>query len=254
MSRCCCCHAGQLPRWAAAEILIVGDDFPPFCYTDKAMKIDGLAYRALLMTFERAGEPYPMVRLMPWPRAHKLLQENPDAMTVAMTKTSERSDKFLWIGPYYQAPIYLYHLKSRAVQIDSEAQLKRYHYGVKRGGVDELFLRNAGVPDGQIDTVDEDIQNLRKLLLGRVDLVPFLPLEMSYYSHLVDLRSDEFAYAYSTGAGALHFAFNLNFSPERYLRLQAAFESVRSTPEFQQLPTQTYPVSAAFMVELGPPD
>jgi polar amino acid transport system substrate-binding protein len=85
-------------------------------------------------------------QLVPWTRAYKTVQENPDTLIYSIARIVSREAQFAWIGPILPRTTWIYARTEVAAKIQGMKDLSDKRIGVIRGeaSIDELL--NAGVP------------------------------------------------------------------------------------------------------------
>ena len=150
----------------AETIQIVTTDFPPYAYK-KDGKMVGLATEVLQAILADLGMNI-KIRQYPWARAYKMATEEKNVLIYTLARTPVREGKFHFIGEVAPRVVYFFKLKSRNdIQIRSLKELKKYKIGVVNDFAMHKRLKALGFP--KIQTVTNDIQNIRKLFLGRID-------------------------------------------------------------------------------------
>ncbi|MDE1462668.1 substrate-binding periplasmic protein [Spartinivicinus poritis] len=152
------------------EVHIVTEDFPPYNF-EKSGKIEGMSTEILLAVLEEA-ELKPQISIYPWARAYDLALNTKNFMIYSIARIPERENLFQWVGAIAPYKTSLYKLQERTdINIQSLEDAKRYSIGCSISDVITTYLEKQGFSDLKI--VSNDTQNLRKLLLGRVDLIAF---------------------------------------------------------------------------------
>lgn len=108
------------------------------------------------------------IDLVPWARGYRLVETQANTALFIMARTASRNPQFQWIGPFTEAAYALYvKADSKIVlrSLDDAKQLKSI--GVYRDDARDQMLTQAGFTN--LDRTVENISNLRKLMLGRVD-------------------------------------------------------------------------------------
>lgn len=137
-------------------------------YVGESLQEYGFTAAIVRAAFERSG--YKVVfSFMPWARG---LQETEagkyDAIFPAYY-SEDRVEKYIYTKPFSNGPLVFYKKKGASIQYTTLEGLKPYRIGVVRGFVNTAEFDAADYL--QKEEVDTDEQNLRKLALGRLDLV-----------------------------------------------------------------------------------
>ena len=92
----------------------------------------------------------------------------------------DRKILFNWVGPISPREIWLFKLASREdIVLRSLEDAKRYQIGVvRKSSSANYLLKNGFSEDKNLQLANLEIQNIKKLFIGRIDLVPFNIAEM----------------------------------------------------------------------------
>lgn len=190
------------------KILVVTEEMPPYNFTDNKNNITGLATEIVQEIFKRADLAYEITSL-PWSRAIRTALSNPDVAIYSIGRNEERELRFKWVGAIASREVWLYKLKSRHdIRIKELPDLALYVIGGIRDGLRTQYLLKEGFT---VDLVTDDINNLRKLLAGRIDL---LPIDEANLRHLaerngIDFTSMERVFRLDKLTGVLNLAYGL---------------------------------------------
>lgn len=172
-----------LPRVNAESLSVVTENWPPFNYLDADGQVDGEVTANVKEILQLAKLEY-SIQLYPWTRSYRLALQKPNVLIYSIFKTEKRTPLFHWFCPVIQsdaARIYLYKLKSNQTQIDSLDDAKSLHIGVMRDDNSYQYLLDNGFVEGEnLDVATDEYANLRKLLVGRIDLVAQSNQAMEY--------------------------------------------------------------------------
>lgn len=156
-------------------------DFPPFSYQRSVNRIDGIAVRVVRALSRRAGLNV-HIELQPWIRAYRSVLDQPSMGLFPMKRTHSRDNQFYWIGVIAPYPMSVYaidpRLKGRVNGLNPKTKLRV-------GAVNQAYVENVLKHRGfrkevNLFSVNDDPQNVRKLLHNRIDLLPISDLSMQY--------------------------------------------------------------------------
>lgn len=219
----------------AKEYVVLGINFPPLMYEQDG-KPAGFYYEMLLLIQKKMPDMNFKTKFYPTPRMFKVLQQTPGTFSLGIARTPEREALYKWAGPSITTIKGLYKLKSRSdIRIESEAAVKQYKIGTGRAYAFIQMLMLMGVPESQIDVVNNDVQNLIKLYKGRIDLMATLDIVFLKILKQTDYRWEEFEMAYLIGKSDMYYAFNRDFDDHFIRRFQEALDQVRKTKEYSEL-------------------
>jgi polar amino acid transport system substrate-binding protein len=158
--------------------LVVGwDVWPPYHFKDEKGQMQGLAVEVLVELARRADCPLQFVQ-MPWKRTLTELADGKIDLAMEVLKTPERERVMQYSLPYRPSSVHFFARKkegrwsfSTLAEIN---KLGRVVIGVSRGDSYGVVLDQwliAPPPNVSVDVAPTMEVNLRKLQLGRVDLV-----------------------------------------------------------------------------------
>lgn len=120
---------------------------------------------------QKAHLPYKKVRSQPWPRIYEYAKKNKNVLIYPLTRTSEREPDFHWIGELTKVDYYLYKLRTRDdIVINNIEDAKELEIGLIPSYIFENRLIELNFT--KLQYVNHDVQNIRKLLAGRIDVFP----------------------------------------------------------------------------------
>ena len=164
------------PAWR----VLVDDAHPPFSYYDAQGKPAGLTVRIINELLRSVPTPPPM-ELMPWQRI-LLTGTTPNTLIASVTRLPERERDYLWVGVLFRESVWLYALRDNRMHLRTLADAAPYRIGTPRNSAAHRALLAQGVAETQLDTAGDPIQNLRKLLAGRLDLITMQPAVLAWHS------------------------------------------------------------------------
>jgi len=154
---------------SAEPVQIITNDFPPYSYIEDG-KFKGLATEVVEAILDDLGMAT-KIKQYPWARAYKIVTTQKNVLIYTLARTPEREGLFNFIGEVAPRTVYFYKLKSRTdIKIESIGDLKKYSHGVVQGYATHKKLVELGIKN--IQAVVSDIQNIKKLAVGRIDLYP----------------------------------------------------------------------------------
>jgi polar amino acid transport system substrate-binding protein len=234
--------AAAPPAWAAGEqpVLraVVGDNNAPFNYLEqgqlKGMCVEVAQELARRAGFKLAAEP------LPWARALATARSEPSVLVLTVARTAERETWFSWIGPIADREIWLWKLSSRTdVAPRSIADLKHYRIGDTLNNASVDTLKEKGI---EAEVVTHDGQNGKKMLAGRIDLVPMNPYSIEAFAAEggIPLKQLEPTLLLSR-SGGYYLAVNRDSDRELVRRLNAAFDAIKTDGTLHAIVTKWSP-------------
>lgn len=175
-----------IPTSAFAEgdgIKVVAENWPPFSFKENE-SITGFSIEIIEQLFsdtgiKQDGKP----EIWPWARALYEIQKPSNILIAAMHRSEDRENLFKWVGPISPREVWLFKMANRAdIVLRSLDDAKSYKTGVGRKSSSASYLINNGfLEDENLILTTLEIQNIKMLLLGRVDLVAFNLPEMVWH-------------------------------------------------------------------------
>ncbi len=147
------------------------EEFPPYNFKE-GNQAGGIAVDLLMAMAKQANVPLTKgdVRVYSWARAYDMTLKGPNKVLFSTTRAAKREDLFKWAGPIASLRVTLIGKKDAGIEINSADQMKNYKIGVVNEDYGEQLLRDAGVPEKQIDQLTKPDQIAKKLISGRLQL------------------------------------------------------------------------------------
>lgn len=163
-------------------IKVIAEEWPPFSFQNNE-SITGFAIEIIEELIKDAGlEQDGSIEIWPWARALIEIQKRSNILITAMNRSKDRENLFKWVGPISPRQIWLYKLASRDdISLRSLEDAKSYQIGVVKGSSSASYLiKNDFIESTALQTITFEVQNIKKLLLGRVDLIAFSLSEVAW--------------------------------------------------------------------------
>jgi len=155
---------------AAAQSLQVVTEDTSYTYLENG-GVGGPATHIVRAVLERAGIRDYRLDLYPWARAYEMATSQANVLIYLIARTPERERRFKWAAELMQIRYHLYRLADRGdVEVATLDDARRYTTGVVRQDVRQQYLRRKGFR--QLIVSPNNEENFRKLLTGRIDLIP----------------------------------------------------------------------------------
>lgn len=235
------------PSHATQKLRIIGEDsFPPYNYylvEGKRVKkeIRGFTVELInIMLKDIAIEKQGDIELFTWARVLKIIENEANILILDITRNPSREKLYKWVGPIAPREIWLYKLATREdIQVASLIDIKKYMVGVMRGTAAAEKLMAAGFEEGNnLALVSKETQNIKKIIMGRVDFVTFSPVELEWRLKLlksqIDINIFEPAYLLS-GELDYYFALSKNTSDETVTQLQTVLDEIKKDGRYLAL-------------------
>lgn len=152
------------------ELNIVTEDWPPFIINKS--EISGIVTNKVKEIFKYTDIKYG-IDVYPWARSFHIATTAPNTLIYSIFRTKQREKQFHWFCPIHKpTSIYAYKLASNDIKIDSIESLRSAVIGIMRGDNSHSYFLQHGFKDGvNIDISSNEEINLKKLVMGRVDVV-----------------------------------------------------------------------------------
>lgn len=149
----------------AQALQFVTEDSPPFNMMEDGV-VGGISSLVIREALKRSGVEGHFT-MLPWARAQFLTRQHADTCMYSAVRTPDREPHFLWIGPLAEDHIALFARRDNPVKLNSLADARRYRVGSYVDDAYGNYVESQGVP---LDRASGDINNLPKLMKGRIDL------------------------------------------------------------------------------------
>ncbi|MCT6698089.1 ABC transporter substrate-binding protein [Rheinheimera sp. 4Y26] len=156
----------------AASLQLVTEIFPPYQQLDQNGRLTGWSAALVEQLFAQAGLPY-QPQVLPWPRALKMAQTQPNTVIFSLLQTDARLAEFRWLVPLCPMRVSFYTSANRSdVNPVNLVQARRFIVGVEQGHANYKFLRDNGFRESKnLVVVGQNHQLNNMLALKRVDLI-----------------------------------------------------------------------------------
>lgn len=218
------------------SITIVTEDFPPYNYWhDNRAK--GLSTEVVKAVLEETGIESE-IEFYPWARSYLMTQNGRNTLIYSIARIEEREDLFHWVGTIAPYRTSLYKLKTNdAVTVRELDQAKNYYVGVSVEDVIFTYLKSKGF--SKLEVAGRDVFNLRKLMLGRLDLVAYD--EASFQHMLVNEEMDpsrfERVFRLEDLSGELYMAFGRDTDPALVTAFREGLQAVKDKGIYDEILT-----------------
>ena len=218
------------------KITIVTEENPPYNY-----KVDGEVVGVSVAVVEAVLKEVDVsatINSYPWPRAYKMALENENTLIFSISRIPTRENSFKWIGEIAPSEFYLFSLRSRDdIEISNLQDAKKYSIGTVKNEASEQFLTTNGFSNIQSNVSYKS--NLKKLLIGRIDLWPMA--ELVAYEILKSEghgSRDILKKAYKMegfSAGNMFMAFSQNTPDKLVEEFREALKTIKTNGIYQKI-------------------
>lgn len=173
--------AGMLSLFAtsvfAEPLKLVTEDYPPYAYRDNGT-LTGSSVDQIDLMMKATGQDH-TVEMMPWARALALAGKQPMYCVFTTTHNDERDPHFKWVEPLLSGRTLLVRKAGSKVNPASLDEARTFLVGATRDDFAADILKAKDFK--KIDLAADFNLSLKKLLLGRVDM---MPIAEDYYNKL----------------------------------------------------------------------
>ncbi|WP_019615548.1 substrate-binding periplasmic protein [Psychromonas ossibalaenae] len=219
----------------AQQVKAVTTNFPPFQMLING-RIVGMSTEIVREMAETAGISIEIF-MYPWARAYQSALREDNVLIYNLLRTPEREKQFKWIGKIVPNDVNFWKLKSRKdIVIQSLDDAKKYRIGVTNMDMKHHYLVAQGFKNIQV--VPKDIQNLRKLLAGRIDLLPFSnEIVLVYLANIgeLDISNLEKAYFLDEISSDLYVAFSSATSDTLVEKFTASLIKMKKNGRYEKI-------------------
>jgi len=161
---------------------VVTEDFPPFQFVEEG-KLVGPAVDVMKALLADAGIRAD-ITVLPWARAMKVAETEPDVLIFSIGRTSVREPRFKWIGAVTkQQKSFMYGLRTRNLPVADIEQARQRMVGTAIDDVFSGYLARHGFEIGKNMVVFREYDaGYAMLKAGRVDMLPLGEVTMAYYA------------------------------------------------------------------------
>lgn len=220
-----------IPGTAHAQSLrntiFITEELPPYNYSDNGA-IKGISVRVLFAAFDAVGlNPKKVdIRLYPWARGYKTVLETPNTCLFSTVRSNARENDFKWVGPITNASLSFFS-RNDGFAINNFEDLKKYVVTTSRQGIGQHVLKENKFSEHKTDYSIDTLTMVKKLKIGRVDLV--LENEEVMYHTLKkhNIEWKEFKNNYTVYLGEVYYAFNKETDERVIKKLQEGLNIIR---------------------------
>lgn len=205
-----------------AKITMITEDFPPLNFIQEG-QLCGPAVEIVQEIFKRLDVTSEIL-VRPWARGYATTVNTANTCLFSTARTEEREALFKWVGPLAEKKYAFYAKKGANITINTLEDAQNYTIGVQRGGVNEQYLTSQGFK--KMTGVTKPIQNLERLLKGRIDLWYTSSSTIADLCQKLHIQPNEVEEVYVSQKIMLYIACNKETSEHDLQRLQRAYDAI----------------------------
>lgn len=223
----------------AAGFRVVTEEWAPYNFQHDGQPA-GFSVELLQAALQQIGEN-PRIEFMPWNRSYKIALSEPNVLIFTLARTARREQLFKWVAPIFPRKMYLYRLARREdIQLQTLEDAKHWRVGSNAlaDASTQDLLRLGFVLGKNLELITgKDVQNLQKMQLGRIDLLPASELQMAAAAREAGYPMTDFVpTVLLSGEGEdYYFAFSRGTPDSRVAALRQAFEQLRANGTYAAL-------------------
>lgn len=223
-----CCKSGRVFRTYRVD----GKPTPPLNFV-KNNDLIGPSVEIVKEIQKRVGSNEE-IQVYPWSRAYKIILKDENVVLFGMTHTEERHNKFKWVGPLASKRDILVAKKGSNIKINSLDDAKKVKsIGTLRDDTREQLLISHGFTN--LESVSDEQQNARKLMLGRIELWAYKKPGLKTVCELAGVDYDEVEEVYSLREIDDSIAFPLKTSDSIVRKWREAFKEMAADGTLAQI-------------------
>ncbi|MDN3639109.1 transporter substrate-binding domain-containing protein [Simiduia curdlanivorans] len=215
------------------KLVFMTEDYPPYNYLENG-QLQGASVELLLEVGRQLGQPIVRedIRILPWARAFRELQQGPNRALFMTTRTREREAQFQWAGPFTYDYLGLIAKRSKKLRITQAAQLQNLRIGLVRDDVAEEFLGRFSIDDKMVTRGNSSTNVARMLVADRIDLWPIDPRGANRFLKNIGANPNDYEVVANLRAAPLYYAFSQDVDADLVADFQRAIDQLReSRPE-----------------------
>jgi polar amino acid transport system substrate-binding protein len=156
----------------AKPIMVLTEHLPPY-QIDNGSGVSGFATDIVKRTFENAGISY-QIEVQDWSRAYQRTLRQTDTCIYSISKSTERTPLFQWVGALAYSATAMYSLKNREdIELKTIHDAKKWVTAVTKDDITHHYLLKHDFKEGENLYVLENVSSMLHVLQGRknIDLV-----------------------------------------------------------------------------------
>ncbi len=214
---------------------IMTENYPPFNYMDKnTNKVTGFT-TDIVREILKNTNTIDNIRLIPWARAYKDIQNKHDKVLFSMTRTTQREHLFKWVGPIADNSWTFYARFDSNITINSleDAKNNKYKIGTYKDGANELYLKKENFLN--LHSVPDDLLNVKKLIKGRIDLWAAGETQGLYKAKQLGINPSKLKKVFKIKDTQLYIAFSKT-TPNSIIQLwQNELDKMKKNSQYQTI-------------------
>jgi polar amino acid transport system substrate-binding protein len=173
------------------QIHLVTEIFPPYQYKDTVdNRLIGISTE-IVREIQKGLKDESKIKAYPWPRAVKLVSKKKNTAIFSMLRTKEREHKYKWVGPIAKMQLVFFKKKGSRITLKSIDDAKKVgKIGVTQKVANYDILKEKGFKNLDVIKSGVDEKNIKKLIVGRIDLWPALKTAGLYNARIMGFKGE----------------------------------------------------------------
>ncbi|QDE32229.1 substrate-binding periplasmic protein [Shewanella polaris] len=217
----------------ASQVQFITHPLPPFSYLDNG-RLSGFAIdilKAMMQNTQQTAK----IEMYPFNRAFQMLKSQQNTALLVIAKRPEREVNMKWVGPIISSGVYFYQKSKSGLSLAHLEDLKRVqNIGVVLDNADHTYLDSQGFTN--LSTDKAQLQSLKMLHYGRVDVAPMSELVMPFLAKAADIDINSIERTpIKLYDSTLYIAFSNDTSDDVVSLWQQAFDELISSGKYQTI-------------------
>jgi polar amino acid transport system substrate-binding protein len=215
------------------DLTYLTEESPPENYTENG-ELKGLAVELLQLMWDKLGQKHHEIKVVPWARGYKDVQNRPNTVLFAMTRLEEREKMFKWVGPIRKTRFALIARKESRIKINSIGDIKHYTIATIINDGTEVFLIKKGLKE-HLDQSSDLKSAVQKLNLGRADFIAYGEQNLKYFMANNSLNPKDYKTVYILTKSSDYYTFHKDTPDSVIKKFQAALDSVKAEGKYKAI-------------------
>jgi polar amino acid transport system substrate-binding protein len=218
----------------ADDVRIFCDEAPPTNYEAKDGSVKGFTVDVVREIQKRVGNTSE-INVYPWNRAFAMAESKPNVLLFTAARNPSRENKFHWIVHLTTRRSVFWGRAASPLKISSMEDAKRVDgIGVLRGGNREEYLKIRDFHN--LDAVEDEVQNLKKVINGRLDLIFMSELEAVTLAKRANIPFDQIENKYTVFSNESYAMMSKPGTPlETVRRWKVAVRQMKDDGTFKRI-------------------